>query len=126
MALKEYLAKLQQLRQEAAESFSAVCDEEALEAARIRFLGAKQGLLKDAQKGMGGVEKGDKPAAGKQFNETKQAIEAAFATAQQRIDEAADAGSSDESFDPTLPGVRRRLGHVHPLTQTIEELKDLM
>ncbi len=126
MALTEYLAKLQQLRQEAAESFSAVCDEEALEAARIRFLGAKQGLLKDAQKGMGHVDKGDKPAAGKQFNETKQAIEAAFATAQQRIEETADAGESGETFDPTLSGVRRRLGHVHPLTQTIEELKDLM
>jgi len=126
VALKEYLSKLQELRTEAAETFSEVCDEEALEAARIRFLGAKQGLLKDAQKGMGGVDKSDKPAAGKQFNETKQAIEAAFANAQQRLDDASIDGDSAEKFDPTLPGVRRRLGHVHPITQTIEELKDLM
>jgi phenylalanyl-tRNA synthetase alpha chain len=29
-------------------------------------------------------------------------------------------------FDPTVPGVRPRLGHLHPITQTIEELKDIM
>ena len=29
-------------------------------------------------------------------------------------------------FDPTVPGVRRKLGRLHPLTQTIEELKDIM
>ena len=29
-------------------------------------------------------------------------------------------------FDPTLPGIRPRVGHLHPLTQTIEELKDIM
>ena len=29
-------------------------------------------------------------------------------------------------FDPTLPGRGPRLGHLHPLTQTIEELKDIM
>ena len=35
-----------------------------LEAARIEFLGAKSGRLKMAQKGLGAIEKNDKPAAG--------------------------------------------------------------
>ena len=43
-----------------------------------------------------------------------------------RID-AGDATSADGTpFDPTLPGKRPRVGHLHPLTQTINELKDIM
>ena len=29
-------------------------------------------------------------------------------------------------FDPTVPGVRLRLGRLHPVTQTIDELKEIM
>ena len=29
-------------------------------------------------------------------------------------------------IDPTLPGLRPRLGHLHPITQTIEHLKEIM
>ena len=32
----------------------------------------------------------------------------------------------DPQFDPTLPGQPLRLGQLHPITQTIEELKDIM
>ena len=30
------------------------------------------------------------------------------------------------AFDPTLPGRPLRLGQLHPITQTIDELKDIM
>ena len=33
--------------------------------------------------------------------------------------------SSDSAIDVTLPGIRPRLGHRHPLTQTADELIDL-
>ena len=49
---------------------------------------------------------GDKPAAGKQFNEVKSAVESALAAAQARI----AAGARAESiapFDRTLPGSRK-------------------
>ena len=69
----------------ASQTFAAAADAAALEAARVEFLGAKSGKLKDAQKGLGTVGKDDKPAAGKKFNEVKQAIEAAFAAAQERL-----------------------------------------
>src|SRR6185436_7289964 len=32
----------------------------------------------------------------------------------------------DPTFDGTLPGRQTRLGKLHPITQTIEELKDIM
>src|SRR5690606_6109988 len=51
-------------------------------------------------------------------------LESALEAAQARI--AAGASEKTEPFDPTLPGRQFRLGHLHPLTQTIEELKDIM
>ena len=32
----------------------------------------------------------------------------------------------DPSIDPTLPGIQYRVGRLHPITQTIQELKDIM
>src|SRR5205823_10099032 len=74
----------------------------------------------------GAVAKEEKPAAGKRFNEVKNEIEAAFAAAQQRISSVGVTKRAGPQFDPTLPGERLRLGHLHPITQTIEELKDIM
>jgi phenylalanyl-tRNA synthetase alpha chain len=126
VALAEFLAELDQLQAAAEKAFQAATDVEALEAARIEFLGAKSGRLKAAQKGLGSVDKEDKPAAGKRFNEVKQAIDAAFESAQGRLSAAPGKQAAGAEFDPTLPGRRPRIGHLHPITQTIEDLKEIM
>jgi phenylalanyl-tRNA synthetase alpha chain len=125
MALSAFQAELDSFTAAAEATFSAAADVDALEAARIEFLGAKSGRLKDVQKQLGTVPKDDKPAAGKAFNQAKSAVEAAFASAQERIASGATAATS-EPFDRTLPGQRQPLGRLHPITQTIDELKDLM
>jgi phenylalanyl-tRNA synthetase alpha chain len=125
MSLAEFLGELEQLIEAGTAAFEGARDVEALEAARVEFLGAKSGRLKAAQKGLGGVAPSDKPSAGKRFNEVKQALEAAFSAAQDRLSRAATK-SIETLFDPTLPGLRPRLGHLHPITQTIEELKEIM
>ena len=106
--------------------FAAAGDAAAVEAARVQFAGAKSGRIKDVQKGLGTVDKADKPAAGKRFNEVKQQIEAALEEATARLERTSGPTAVAEQFDPTVPGVRPRLGHLHPITQTIEELKDIM
>ena len=126
MSLAAFISELDALVAEATAKFAAAGDAAALEAARVEFLGAKSGRLKDAQKGLGTVGKDDKPAAGKKFNDVKAAIEAAFAAAQERAGAGGAKVAAGPPFDPTQPGVRPRLGHLHPLTQTIEELKDIM
>jgi len=126
MNLAQFLAELESLQSEAAAAFGSAADAAALEEARIEFLGAAKGRLKATQKGLGAVPKEDKPAAGKRFNEVKTAIEAAFAAGQERIASAAVETKAGPRFDPTLPGEPLRLGRLHPITQTIEELKDIM
>jgi phenylalanyl-tRNA synthetase alpha chain len=125
MALQDFLAELDQLVTDARAAFSVAADAEKVEVARIEYLGAKSGRLKAAQKGLSTVPGPDKPAAGKRFNEIKAEIEAAFAAAQARLAASPEA-AVEAPFDPTVPGNRPVLGHLHPITQTIEELKEIM
>ncbi|NIL98687.1 MAG: phenylalanine--tRNA ligase subunit alpha [Planctomycetales bacterium] len=123
MALDKFLSDLDQLTATAVSAFQAASAADVLEAARVEFLGAKNGRLKKSQKGLSHVDKADKPVAGKRFNQAKQDIEAAYETAKEKL-----AGGGTEqaaAFDPTEPGRRRRLGHGHPVSQTIEELTDI-
>lgn len=126
MALNDFVSQLDALQAAAEQDFAAADDAAALEAARVNYLGAKGGKLKDAQRGLGQVDKSDKPAAGKRFNEAKQAIEAAFSAAGERLAGSASRKPGEPEFDPTVPGDRLKLGRIHPITQTIQELKDIM
>ena len=126
MKLDDFLHELDGLQVAALAAFDSVADGESLEAARVEFLGAKSGRLKDVQKGLGSVDKSDKPAAGKRFNDVKQAVESAFEVARQRVEQTAIKKDASAQFDPTLPGRRPRIGHLHPLTQTIDDLKQIM
>lgn len=126
MALSDFVQQLDQLIADAQAAFDDVSDVASLEEARVEFLGAKKGRLKSAQKLMGSVDKEDKPAAGKKFNEVKQAIESAFQAKKTSLGDTTTSKKSSVGFDPTLPGVKFRLGRLHPITQTIEELKDIM
>jgi phenylalanyl-tRNA synthetase alpha chain len=126
MTLDQFLANLDSLATEATRAFDTAADAAALEAARIEYLGAAKGRLKAVQKGLGAVPKEGKPAAGKRFNEVKTQVESAFGAAQERLASDGAAQKASPQFDPTLPGKPLRLGRLHPITQTIEELKDIM
>jgi phenylalanyl-tRNA synthetase alpha chain len=126
MPLAEFLADLEKLSREATTAFGAVQDSDALEAARVQFVGARSGRLKDVQKYLGQIDKADKPAAGKRFNQVKQQIEAALEAAAMRVTQKGGGKAEVRQFDPTVPGTSLRLGHLHPITQTIEEIKEIM
>src|SRR5262245_51117759 len=87
-SLADFLAELDRLANDASAAFNGAADAEAVEKARVDFLGAKSGRIKDTQKGLGKVAGPDKPQAGKRFNEVKQLIESAFETAKSRAAQA--------------------------------------
>ena len=126
MALEDFLAELDRLTADALLAFNAASDADELERCRVEFLGARSGRLKDVQKGLAGVDRADKPAAGKRFNDVKATLEAAFEAAKQRLADTGTRAAVATDFDITLPGRRPRLGHVHPITRTIEDLKEIM
>jgi phenylalanyl-tRNA synthetase alpha chain len=126
MSLEQFTNELNELVNAANASFAAASNAEELDAARVEFLGAKNGRLKTVQKSLGSISKEDKPAAGKALNATKKSITDGFEAAKERLggDETAD--QVDPTFDPTLPGTKVSVGRLHPITQTINELKDIM
>ncbi|NNJ25035.1 phenylalanine--tRNA ligase subunit alpha [Alienimonas chondri] len=111
---------------EATAALAAAATPDDLEAARIEFLGKKQGRLRDLQKSLGSVPKEDKPAVGKAFNEVKTRVQAALDARQAEL-ESARAGAAVDALDVTLPGrAPHRIGAVHPLTRTIAEFKGIL
>jgi phenylalanyl-tRNA synthetase alpha chain len=121
-SLEPALRELDQLQDQAVRAFESAGTPDAVEAARIEFLGQKQGRLKSAQERLRTLEPGVKRAYGQRFNDVKQALEAAFDAAKARVE--TRAGAAD-AIDVTLPGTAPRLGHRHPLTQTADELIDI-
>jgi phenylalanyl-tRNA synthetase alpha chain len=103
-------------------AFESAASPPAVEAARVEYLGQKQGRLKSAQERLKTLDPAGKRTYGQRFNAVKTALEAACDAAKSRVERRA---TTDGDFDITLPGIRPTLGHRHPLTQTADELIDL-
>ena len=71
-------------------------------------------------KQLGTLPKEEKPAAGKAVNGAKVALEAALAERRGELE--LKAALPQEATDFTLPGRRRVLGKLHPLTQVTEDI----
>ena len=123
--LDSFRRELERLLADAEAALAGVADPASLEAARVEFLGARSGRLKDTQKSLGGLAAADKPEGGRRFNEAKNAITACFEAAQVRVVGGA-ATAAVAAIDVTLPGAPLRLGHLHPLTHTIRRVQEIM
>ena len=118
------LAQLDALRADALQAFQQASSTDQLETARVQYLGRK-GVLRALQKQLGKLPPDQRPVAGRRFNEVRdvlhEAVDAAHARLQQqRLPERV------EHFDVTEPGIAPVLGRRHVLTQTIEELTDIL
>src|SRR4051812_14853368 len=75
-SLQAFLQHIDEFQRNATEAFAAAADADALENARIRFLGDRSGELKTIQRELGAMPKEDKPAAGRAFNDAKNRVTA--------------------------------------------------
>ena len=121
-SLDWFLQQAESFENEATPAFREATDAEALEAARVKFLGDRSGLLKNLQKDLASVPKEDKPAAGRKFNEVRTRVTAAY--------EEAAAGAKSRSndaghMDLTMPARHQWRGAKHPVTLVIEEIADI-
>lgn len=122
VSLESALLDLDGLESSGLSALGAATTAEAVEAARIEYLGQKQGRVKAAQERLKSLEPAGKRAYGQRFNAVKQALEAALEAARTRVERRSVAAGA---IDVTLPGSRPKLGHRHPLSQTADELIDL-
>jgi len=114
-----FLEQIEPLKQSALAELRGAPDLAALEQARISHLGS-QGKFTALLKQLGTLPKEDKPAAGKTLNIAKTELEAALEARRGELENSASVPK--ESTDFTLPGRRRPLGKLHPLTQVTEDI----
>lgn len=120
--LSDALVDLDALRAAGLAALEKAATPDAVEAARVEFLGQKHGRVKSAQERLRSLEPAARKGYGQRFNTVKTELEAALEAARVRVERKRD---GREAIDVTLPGTRPRLGHRHPLTQTADELIDL-
>ena len=111
--------QIEPLKQTALAELKSAPDLAALEQTKGTWLGAN-GRFTALMKQLGTLPKEEKPAAGKLINTTKIALEAALA--ERRAELELKAALPKEPTDFTLPGRRRALGKLHPLTQVTEDI----
>ena len=101
MSLKDFLSTLDALEGEASCAFDDATDPDALESARVRYMGQKKGALRDVQKQMGTIDKTDRKAAGMRLNQFKSTIHSAFEASKARLG-ASDSVATDPTFDSLI------------------------
>ncbi len=114
-----FVEQLENLRQEALRQIQEAAEPVALEGLRVQYLGRK-GKLAEFTAQMGQIPQEDRPAVGDAINRVKQTVTTAFQEKQTILN--ARPAAKQFSFDITLPGVPRPIGHLHPLTQVIEQV----
>jgi phenylalanyl-tRNA synthetase alpha chain len=119
----DLIAQLDEFEAAALDEISKAADLASLEAARVKYLGARQGKLKELQALLGNATKEQKPLLGKRFNEVKNKVTSALDDRKRALERPAVAAGG---LDVTLPGTVPALGRRHPLMQTILEFKDIM
>ena len=113
------IAEIEPLKQAALGEFKNAADLAALEQAKGAWIGPN-GKFTGLMKQLGALPKEEKPAAGKAVNAAKTELESALAARREELELAA--ALPKEPVDFTLPGRRRAIGKLHPLTQVTDDI----
>src|SRR5213593_5251077 len=104
---------LEDLRTTALAEIDAANDEQALEAARVKYLG-KSGSVSAWSEQMKTLAKEEKPIIGKLLNEVRNAVTAAIDLRAQQFRSQKESGALSK-IDISLPGTPHEIGALHPL-----------
>ena len=122
MGMREDLEKIESAAKEALE---AAADVKALEDVRVKFLG-KKGELTAILKQMGGLSAEERPVMGQLANKVRADIESAVSERGAQLKELLEAKRvKEETIDVTMPGKAPRVGKLHPLNKTLEQVEEI-
>jgi len=119
------LEQIDQLEAEAEAELAKAQTAEDLEQFRVTYLGQK-GKLRGLMGRIKDVPKDQKPEFGQKANAAKQKLEEAFEQRKQSLGEAGQGKQAQEpKLDITEPATPPRLGRMHIISQTIDELVEV-
>jgi phenylalanyl-tRNA synthetase alpha chain len=97
---------------------------ESLESLRTEILGRKGGRLSQVMAGLAKIPKDERAEFGRRANDAKRAIEQHLDLAKARLDGASLDAALAQRFDATFPPIAPRVGSVHVLRRTLDDVVD--
>jgi phenylalanyl-tRNA synthetase alpha chain len=117
--------QLESIEQKALAALEEAKESSELEALRVKFLG-KKGELTAVLKKMGGLSPEERPVMGQMANQVRAAIEQSLEEKKTLLAAAAmDRKLRDEALDVTMPAKEVPLGHKHPMSIVLDEMKEI-
>ena len=117
--------KLAQIKEDVLAHLSQANDLETLENIRIKYLG-KKGELTAVLKGMGGLSAEERPVIGALANEIRTLLEQEIDSKKaELLKKETEERLKKEVIDVTMPGKVQPKGNLHPLTQVLDDIKDI-
>lgn len=117
--------KLVEIKASALTSIQGALTLKELDDVRVALLG-KKGELTTVLRGMKDLTNEERPLIGKLANEVREAIEEELEKAKATISKKErDARLIQEVIDVTLPSKKKTLGHRHPMTIVLDDIKDI-
>ena len=117
--------QLELIKRQALEALTVADSPAALDEIRIRYLG-KKGELTAVLKLMGKLSAEERPIMGQMANTVRAEIETELEKRKTAIDAAVlEQRLIREALDVTAPGEESSMGHQHPMSQVLQEIKDI-
>ena len=119
------LKKLDEIKAQAIEELAQISDKAQLVSLRVSKLG-KKGVITSILKQMGSLSAEERPVVGQKANQIRGEIEALIKQKQAQLQQAEqNLKLAAETVDVTIPGKQPEIGHTHPLSIVLDEVKDI-
>lgn len=119
--LNEQIANIQSLKENFRKEIEACDNPREIEQVRIKYL-SKKGELNQLFSLLGKVSADDRPILGKELNEARNYLTDVH---QQKLSYFAEIEKKKERIDTSLPGRAPFLGSQHPVSQILDEIKEI-
>ncbi len=114
--------RLKELEAEALAAVAEADDSDALESARVTYLGRKDGRISAILRQLGDVDPSDRRSVGAEANRVKETLTLALEARSAEVSASDGTASDMEVFDLTLPGRDSWAGGAHPVNQVVDEI----
>ena len=117
--------QLNAIETQALEAFAQAKEPQELESLRVKFLG-KKGELTAVLKKMGSLSPEERPIMGQLANQVRATLEKDLEQKKEKLAAMAlDLKLRSEALDVTMPGAEIPLGHRHPMSIVLDEMKEI-
>ncbi len=117
--------KIEEIRKSAKEKLVEIQNLQELQDLKVKYLG-KKGELTSILKGLGSLSAEERPKVGSMVNELRDEIEKSVQEVESNIKaKILEQKLEKEKIDVTMPSKNVNLGTKHPITQIIDEVKEI-